>query len=51
MIPVRIVDDEIDEEDEQLFSRLQLEPIEGNSPNVEVDPAQAILIIVDNDSK
>ena len=50
-IPVRIVNDEIDEEDEQLISRLQLEPVEGDLPNVQVDPAQAILIIVDDDSK
>ena len=51
MIPVKIVNDEIDEEDEQLFSRLQLEPVGGDLPNVQVDPAQAILIIVDDDSK
>ena len=51
MIPVRIVNDGIDEEDEQLLSRLQLEPVEGDLPNVQVEPAEATLIIVDDDSK
>ena len=51
MIPLRIVNDEIDEENEQLVSRLQLEPVGGDLPNVQVDPAQATLIIVDDDSK
>ena len=51
MIPVRIVNDDIDEENEQLVSRLQLEPVGGDLPNVQVDPAQATLIVVDDDSK
>ena len=51
MIPVRIVNDGVDEEDEQLLSRLQLEPVEGDLPNVQVEPSEATLIIVDNDSK
>ena len=51
MIPVRIVNDGVDEEDEQLLSRLQLEPVEGDLPNVQVEPAEATLIIVDDDSK
>ena len=51
VIPVRIVNDGVDEEDEQLLSRLQLEPVEGDLPNVQVEPAEATLIIVDDDSK
>lgn len=51
MIPVRIVNDAIDEEDEELISRLQLEPVEGSLPNVQVDPDQTTLIIEDDDSK
>ena len=51
MIPARIVNDGVDEEDEQLLSRLQLEPVEGDLPNVQVEPAEATLIIVDDDSK
>ena len=51
VIPVRIVNDEIDEEDEQLLSRLQLEPVEGDLPNIQVDPSQATLTIEDDDSK
>ena len=51
VIPVRIVNDEIDEEDEQLLSRLQLEPVEGDLPNIQVDPSQASLTIEDDDSK
>lgn len=51
MIPIRIVNDEVFEDDEQLLSRLQLEPVEGDSPNVQVEPSRAILTIVDDDSK
>ena len=51
MIPVRIINDGVDEEDEQLLSRLQLEPVEGDSPNVQVQPNQATLIILDDDGK
>ena len=51
MIPVRIINDGVDEEDEQLLSRLQLEPVEGDSPNVQVSPNEAILVIVDDDGK
>ena len=51
MIPVKIVNDGVDEENEQLLSRLQLEPVEGDLPNVQVEPAEATLIIVDDDSK
>ena len=51
VVPVRVVNDEIDEEDEELLSRLQLEPVGGDSPNVQVQPAQATLIIVDDDGK
>ena len=49
MIPVRIINDGVDEEDEQLLSRLQLEPVEGDSPNVLVQPNMATLIILDDD--
>ena len=49
VIPVRIVNDGVDEEDEQLLSRLQLEPLEGGSPNVQVQPNEASLIILDDD--
>ena len=51
VIPVRIVNDAIDEDDEQLISRLELEPVEGDLPNVQVDPAQATLTIVDDDGE
>ena len=51
MIPVRIINDGVDEEDEQLLSRLQLEPVEGDSPNVLVQPNLATLIILDDDGK
>ena len=52
VIPVTVVDDVIDEEnEEQLLARLRLEPVEGDLPNVQVDPAQATLIIEDDDSK
>ena len=51
MIPVRIINDGVDEEDEQLLSRLQLEPVEGDSPNVQVSPNEALLVIVDDDGK
>ena len=51
VIPIRIVNDEVFEDDEQLLSRLQLEPVEGDSPNVQVEPSRAILTIVDDDSK
>ena len=51
VIPVRIVNDGVDEEDEQLLSRLQLEPVEGDSPNVQVQPNEATLIILDDDGK
>ena len=51
MIPVRIVNDAIDEEEEELISRLQLEPVEGSLPNVQVDPDQTTFIIEDDDSK
>ena len=51
MIPVRIINDGVDEEDEQLLSRLQLEPVEGDSPNVLVQPNMATLIILDDDGK
>ena len=52
VIPVRIINDAIDEEDEELISRLQLEPVEeGSLPNVQVDPDQTTLIIEDDDSK
>ena len=49
MIPVRIINDGVDEEDEQLLSRLQLEPVEGESPNVQVAPSEATLTILDDD--
>ena len=49
VIPVRIVNDGVDEEDEQLVSRLQLEPVEGDTPNVQVQPNEATLIILDDD--
>ena len=49
VIPVRIINDGVDEEDEQLLSRLQLEPVEGGSPNVQVQPNEATLIILDDD--
>ena len=48
---MRIINDEIYEEDEQLLSRLQLEPVDGVLPNVQVDPSQATLTIEDDDSK
>ena len=51
MIPVRIVNDAIDEEEEELISILQLEPVEGGLPNVQVDPDQTTLIIEDDDSE
>ena len=51
VIPVRIVNDAIDEDDEQLISRLELEPVEGDLANVQVDPAQATLTIVDDDGE
>ena len=51
VIPVRIVNDAIDEDDEQLISRLELEPVEGDLPNVQVDPAQTTLTIVDDDGE
>ena len=51
VVPVRIINDGVDEEDEQLLSRLQLEPVEGDSPNVQVLPNQATLTILDDDGK
>ena len=48
---MEIVDDVIDEEDEQLLSRLQLEPVDGDTPNVQVEPNEATLVIVDDDGK
>ena len=52
VIPVRIVNDAIDEEDEELISRLQLEPVEeGSLPNVQINPDQTTLIIEDDDGK
>ena len=51
MIPVRIINDAIVEEEEELISRLQLEPVEGNLPNVQIDPDQTTLIIEDDDSE
>ena len=51
VIPVRIINDGVDEEDEQLLSRLQLEPVGGDSPNVQVEPSEATLTIVDDDGK
>ena len=51
LVPVRIINDGVDEEDEQLLSRLQLEPVEGVSPNVQVLPNQATLTILDDDGK
>ena len=51
VIPVRIVNDAIDEDDEQLISRLELEPVEGDLPNVQVDPSEATLTIVDDDGE
>lgn len=51
IVPVRIVDDSVDEENEQLLARLMLEPIAGDLPSVQVDPAQATLLIIDNDRK
>lgn len=51
VIPVRIVNDGIDEEDEEFLSRLRLEPVEGELPNVQVEPSQATLVIVDDDSE
>ena len=51
MVPVRIINDGVDEENEQLLSRLQLEPVEGDSPNVQAFPNQATLTILDDDGK
>ena len=51
VVPVRIINDGVDEENEQLLSRLQLEPVEGDSPNVQVLPNQATLTILDDDGK
>ena len=53
VFPVRIINDGVDEEDEQLLSRLQLEPVEGDSPNVriQVQPNVTTLTIVDDDGK
>ena len=52
VIPVRVVNDDIDEEDtEMLVATLRLEPVEGDSPNVQVVPDQATLLIQDDDSK
>ena len=50
-IPVRIINDGVDEEDEQLLCRLQLEPVDGDSPNVQVQPNNATLVILDDDGK
>ena len=47
-ISVTIVDDEIDEEDELLLIVLQ---VESDLSNIQLLPAQAMLIIVDNDGK
>lgn len=49
MISVMIVDDKIDEEDEQLFFTLQLKS--DLSDNIKLSPAQARLVILDNDGK
>ena len=51
VVPVRIINDGVDEEDEQLLSSLQLEPVEGDSQNVQVLPNQATLTILDDDGK
>ena len=49
VVPVRIINDGVNEENEQLLSRLQLESVEGDSPNVQVLPNQATLTILDDD--
>ena len=49
LVPVPIVDDELDEEDEERFTALL--NLVTNNPRVTIDPAMAEVLIVDNDGK
>jgi len=49
-IRVPIMDDQIDEIDEDIFARLQLES-DIDDQNVQIEPNEANLLILDNDGK
>ena len=50
LVPVPVLEDDIDEEDEDILARLGLEPGGGNQ-NIQISPDEATLVIVDDDSK
>ena len=51
VVRITIVNDQILENDEDFLSRLALEPVDGDQPNVQIDPAEATLVIQDEDGK
>ncbi|ORU95142.1 MAG: hypothetical protein A6F71_10890 [Cycloclasticus sp. symbiont of Poecilosclerida sp. M] len=50
VISVPLLNDDIDEEDEDINARLELEPEDGQQ-NVQIDPDEAKLIIIDDDGE
>ena len=50
LVPVPVLEDDIDEEDEDILARLGLEP-GGGDQNVQISPDEAKLLIIDDDSK
>lgn len=50
-VPITIVNDEVDENEENFISRLSLEPVVGDPPNVQLQPDQATLLIGDDDGQ
>jgi hypothetical protein len=47
-VPVSILEDDIDEEDESILVRLAED---GETENVQINPEEATLLIIDNDSE
>ena len=50
LVPVPVLEDDIDEEDEDILARLGLEP-GGGDQNVQISPDEATLVINDDDGE